>query len=309
MHGVARAVTVLACAIAIRVAPAQSSCNRACLESLAERYLEALVERAPDRLPLTDDVQFTENGQTLEFGSALWATANAVSEYRFYVADTEAQQVALRAVLEENGAPVILLARLGVRDGRIGEVEHLVARPAASATVGLDGLRTPRPIMTAVVPAEMRVPRAALVGIADSYFDGLDELDNGRRVPFHEACQRAENGAEAANAGNAEVGALSGLGCAEQLDTGFSKFVTAIRERRFPVVDEERGLVVAITLYDHAGGIEAVELANGGTFEVPETYRSPSTRLTGQVFRVEGGLIRRIEAVLVDVPYRMPSGW
>jgi hypothetical protein len=35
------------------------------------------------------------------------------------------------------------------------------------------------------------------------------------------------------------------LGCKAQFETGFFHFVTRIRDRRFAVVDEERGLVLA----------------------------------------------------------------
>jgi hypothetical protein len=95
----------------------------------------------------------------------------------------------------------------------------------------------------------------------------------------------------------------------EQLDTDFSSFITEIRERRFPVVDEERGLVYAIVFFDHAGTVTTVKLTDGTTMTVPPPYDTPYTDLIGELFKIKNGKIYRIGAVLLPVPYGMPSGW
>ena len=42
---------------------------------------------------------------------------------------------------------------------------------------------------------------------------------------------------------------------------------------------------------------------------VPLPYDTPYTTLIGELFKIKNGKIHRIEAVLLPVPYGMPSGW
>ena len=68
---------VCLCAFGLGVPAAAQSparCDRACLEGLLDRYVDALVARDPSRLPAADTVRFTENGQRLELGDGLWRT-------------------------------------------------------------------------------------------------------------------------------------------------------------------------------------------------------------------------------------------
>jgi len=76
---------------------AQSSrrCDRACLEQLLDRYVDALVARDPSRLPAAHTVTFTENGQRLELGDGLWHTVTGKGGYALPIADVEAGQAVL----------------------------------------------------------------------------------------------------------------------------------------------------------------------------------------------------------------------
>lgn len=67
----------LLCVLTLGVPAATESpapCDRACLEGLLDRYVEALVARHPSRFPTAGAVTFTENGQRLELGDGLWHT-------------------------------------------------------------------------------------------------------------------------------------------------------------------------------------------------------------------------------------------
>jgi hypothetical protein len=54
----------------------QQSCNRDCLIGIIDQYLEALESDDPLKLPLADNVRYTENGQTLELGDGIWGTSS-----------------------------------------------------------------------------------------------------------------------------------------------------------------------------------------------------------------------------------------
>ena len=56
--------------------PAQTSgpCDRACLEGIVDRWLDAFVKHDPTLAPLAANVKFTENGQRLALGDGSWRT-------------------------------------------------------------------------------------------------------------------------------------------------------------------------------------------------------------------------------------------
>ena len=49
-------------------------CDRACLETFVDRYLDAVAVHDPAKAPLAKGARLTENGQKLEVGDGLWNT-------------------------------------------------------------------------------------------------------------------------------------------------------------------------------------------------------------------------------------------
>ena len=130
-------------------------CDDTCLRQFADRYLDALANRQPSRVPLAADVRFTENGAELAIGDALWATADALGENRLVFTDPASGGIHLYAAMVENGQPSMLAARLKVEDREITEIETSVLRrnanDAAMASFAVD-----RPIWSETVPANRR---------------------------------------------------------------------------------------------------------------------------------------------------------
>ena len=289
---------------------AEPGCDSGCLQRFIDAYLEALVAHDPSKAPFSSAVKVTENGQRLGVRDGLWKTASANSTYRLYFADPHQGQVGFIGAIKENDVPALLALRLKVERNVITEAEMIVARTQAGGMARPEGFTHPKPILTASVPAADRVPREQMIRIADSYFTGLDTDHSGAKVPFDPQCQRRENGTETANSSDPKARPMAKLGCKAQFDTGFSVFVTHIRDRRYPIVDEERGLVYAEVFFDHAGNIESWKNAVDGTVnQVQPAFRRPLTFQIGELFKIEGGKIRQIEAVLYEAPYGMASGW
>jgi hypothetical protein len=283
-------------------------CDRACLEGLIDQYLAALMAHDPSRLPLHDIAKFTENGQRLRLGDGLWNTASDLGTYKLYVADPQAGQVGFFGTIRENGTPAILALRLKVENGSIAEVETLVARDEKGAQ-RLEKLKGPHSVFLETVPLAERASREALIEIANMYFTGLEQNDGQGVYPFTDDCNRLENGKQTTNHPSEEARPFDAeaLGCKEQFELGFFRFVTRIRDRRFVVIDQERGLVLAFVFFDHAGNIPTVTLTNGRT--IPIGVARPWTWEIAELFKVERGLLRQIEAVLCESPYGMNSGW
>lgn len=286
-------------------AAAAGSCDRACLNGFVDQYLAALVAHDPSRLPLAKTVKFTENGQALKLGDGMWGVANAIRNYKLYFADPTTGQAGFFGVVEENGHPQILALRLKIETQRIGEIETIVIRTTPGAWAKPEALAD-KPVFSEILAPAERRSREGLVAITNSYFEGLEQA-TGKLTPFDPNCTRIENGVISAN--NPAGNPMQKMTCGEQFDTGFSKFITHVRERRFPIVDEERGLVYAIIFFDHAGKVKTVKMTNGTTMTVPPPYDTPYTFLIGELFKIKNGKIHQIEAVVLPVPYGMPSGW
>lgn len=285
------------------------SCDKACLQSFADRFTKAMVEHEPGHAPLAKNVRYTENGQFLKPGDGLWATASDDATYRLYATDVPAGQVVFIGVLKEGGDPVIVAARLRVESRLITQAEVIAARSELSVPFRPELLTTPRPILTETVDSGERLARENMLGIVNAYFDGYDESNSGRRIAFDKDCQRVDNGVETAGASDPNAEALRKLSCQDQLNTGYSKMITAVRERRYIVTDIERGLVFAVVFFDYNGQVRTVKLNDGTTMAVPAAMQHPASLLIGNLVKIKNGRIRQVEGVMVPVPYGMRSGW
>jgi len=303
-------------------------CDRSCLDGLVDRYLDALAANDPSRLPVTPTVKFTEDGQRLHLGDGLWNTATGKGTYKFYMEDVEAREVGFFGSMREAGQPIILALRLKIEGDRISEIETIVVRDVQDAQ-NLERRGHPDSLFSDTLPPADRASRAALVKAANMYFSGMQLNDGKGDYPFADDCDRVENGAEATNnrtpstesviasqSNSVETSSRqksdltysATWGCKQQFQSGLLHFVTRIRDRRFVVIDPERGVALALCFFDHAAGkTRTFQLPDGRTVTSGPT--TPWTWEIAEAFRVEQGQIRRIEAVYHRCPYGMGSGW
>jgi hypothetical protein len=308
------AVAAVVClAIGAGSARASDPCDRTCLEKHLDSFLAALTARDFRPLPLARDVRSTENGQALRLGDGFWRTASARGKYKLYVTDADSGQIGYFGTIIENGTPVLMALRLKVEEQLISEIEMLVTRPnyrpggsEAGAGRRMEEAGQPRPQFVQTVPAAEQMSREDLTRIANSYFMGLANNSVHYTAPFWDTCERWENGnITTGRPRKAEGFDVLALGCRGQQESGFFSFVTSIRNRRFPVVDRERGLVLAWAFFDHSGAGGDVHLNTGQTMPSPVT--APLTYHIAELFQVRQGKIDQIEAVCNTVPYGMKN--
>jgi hypothetical protein len=283
-------------------------CDRACLNGFVDQYLAALVAHDPSRLPLARDVKFTENGQELKLGDGLWGTASALGTYKVYADDPQAGQVVFMGVLQENGSPIILCLRLKVELRRITEIETVVTRKEASGLARPEAL-VEKPIFSETVPPAERRSRENMIAIANSYFSAI-EKGHASYVPFDKDCNRVEDGTQTTNnptLGRGYPNSTFRLGCEAQIKLRAFQPDTRIRDRRFAVVDEERGLVFVFGFFDHDARLRSFTLADGRAEKQMRT--APWTWEIAELFKIQDGKIMRIEALVNAVPYGMKAGW
>lgn len=306
----AAALLVLGVASAARAPEsivAAGRCERACLLDIVNQYLAALVAHDPSRLPLRQGARFTENGQTLKLDDGLWGTIEGLGDYKLYFADPAEGEAGYFGTVRESGRLALLALRLKVQGKKISEIETLVARSSGPASLARFGDLKDKPIFHERLSRFDHPSREVLVSIANSYFEGLEQA-SGAITPFDPHCTRIENGAVTANNPSAP-NVMARRTCGQQFDTGFSKFITEVRGRRFPVVDQDYGLVLAIGSFDHSGRIKTVKLTDGSTLKVPPPFDAPYSFLMAELFKIKARRITQIEAVIVTTPYAMPSGW
>ena len=303
------------------VASAQgNACDRACLTAIADQYLQALVAKDPKRVPLAPNVRYTENGQRLVPGEGLWLTVSGEGTYKLHVADQTAGQIVTFATMRENGLPFLLSTRLRINGSRqIAEAETILSH-SENAAKGLEASGAPRTAFFRPTPPAARVSRQELVRIADMYFSGMQLNDGKGSYPFADDCHRLENGGNTTNAagrgGQARpdpktANSYSAMWtCREQFESGLLHFVSRIRDRRYVVVDEERGLVVANVFFDHEASAASRNFRTPDGRQISNSGPARTwTWMISELFKVEQGLLHEIEAILVEVPYGMNSGW
>jgi len=319
VSGFSRTVVLLTIwALLPGVAIAQGKCDRACLEGIAEQYLDALVAKDPTKLQVASNLKYTENGQRLLLGDSLWNSITGRGTYKLHIADQTAGQIVTFSTMREAGNPMIIAVRLKI-DGnrRLTEIETLVAHSENGAK-NLEAIGEPRAAFLRPTPPADRASRADLVRVANMYFSGMQLNDGKGTYPFAEDCDRLENGGKTTNAppkpGAARPDPKTSNNysamwtCREQFESGLLHFVMRIRDRRYLVVDEERGLVVAFAFFDHdAGASRHFKTPDGRSVTAGPTV--PWTWEIAELFKVEKGLLHEIEAILERAPYGMTSGW
>jgi hypothetical protein len=284
--------------------------DREQLHAHAEAYLDALEARDPSRLAWADQVVFTENNVQLLIGDGLWNTISARRRsYDLKAADPETGQVAWFGIVEEHGHPAIMALRLAVAGGRIAEVETIVCRSMEFGPFpSIETYVAPRPLMLADVPPAQRLPRARLISIADGYFDTLQLNDGTLFTEFTDDCDRVENGLQTTNNPTMPDYPIAAMGCADQFRLGQYIYDDRLRGRRFPLVDEEKGLVLAGGFIDHTGKVVDVTWTDGVT-RTKSVFHFPHSFALLELFKITGGKIAGVEAAFVTVPYNMPSPW
>ena len=287
-------------------AAATADCDRECLNHFVDQYLDAVVAHDPSKLPLAKSVKFTEDGVRLEPGDGLWATASGVGNYKLYFDEPAAGVAGVFALIQENGTPAILQARLKVVGMKITEIETLVARKETTAFLNTDNLTAVRPVFLETVPPADRPSRAEMVAMVGKYFDGIEQ-GNGDIVPFDKDCIRIENGIQTCP--GSPTSPLGALSCGAQLSTKIFTYIQSVSPRRFPIVDAERGLVLAIVRFNHPATSQTVEVPGRGKMTMGRYSQWPNSTQIAELFKVKDRKIKEISAVIVTQPYKAPTGW
>jgi hypothetical protein len=268
-------------------AAAPTDCTRACLGNLIAQYMKGMVAHDAGSLPVTPHVRFTQNGEVTKLGGGLWLTASGIGAYEQEVLDVPGHTAAAQAiVLEEGDKPVLFALRLKEHGGRISEIETMVVRSDKDSVLfDPAGFDKGNAQMAYVPPSSEINPRAEAVRIAMKYPEGLRvgsfvQVD----APFATDAYRIENGVHTAGAGCKRAGCEN------------------IKTQKIIQHPDVRARVAAV---DDRLGIVLLYLDFGNT----KTYGPDRALVTFEAFKVYGGQIHAVNAILHMASATAGSGW
>jgi len=262
--------SVMMMAVGTASASAQEACDRACLRTMLDQYLNAVIKHDPAAAPLVVGFRQTENAINVRPGNGVWKSVTALGAVQRRYLDPVSGQAAYYGTMEESGGTAIVTVRVRVEGRRLTEAEWYLAR---ADDPGLNGPRQPgrppanlhnpdylskNPPPDRVVPVNQRSDRATLVRIVNSYFDAITSHDNSVAMT-HPGCGRVENGSPAPAgrflppnasatppAGQAAPPANANNDCVSGLANSNLSMVVA---RRTPVVDEEAQVALGYAVF------------------------------------------------------------
>ena len=156
-------------------------------------------------------------------------------------------------------------------------------------------LQKPNPnFMTRIRPAEQD-SYYDLVAAAEGYWRAFNT--NGtpeyHRAEFWPNVLRLENGVRTTDV---PVAGSAPMGAAEQFDLGYHAGRN-VWDLRYPVVDEEYGVVMSVARFGMKTGAK------------PQRPAQAAERLVAEFFAVRKGIISDIQAVMVNRDEKLPSAW
>ena len=293
----ALALGALATAHAQTPAPAApaAACDRACLTAIIDAYYAALIANDARKLPQAARARITENGAEKKLADTFWASADATI-YRFDVVNTKRGDTGTEVVIRNaDGSKTMQMLRLKVQNGAITEIETIKANQGdADRLWGPDTLTEVSPAFKLSIREPERDSYFDLIAAADSYWrafqtNGTPAYHRARLLPDS---RRFENGVQ-----------TTGVVRDGQFQTTASGFDNGrflgrnLWDRRYPVVDEERGVVLSIVRFGLKGGAKSQSVATA------------NDRLVAEFFAIKSGYIQEIQAVLFNLPDEKPTGW
>jgi len=268
-----------------------TSCDRECLRGKVTQLLYALVKHDVSDLPVASTLRVTEDAVEKPLAKVgLVGTVTRLRGFRQDIIDERAGVAGAHVVVEETGAPVLLVVRLKVVADKLTEIELVATRNAAEGLIfNIDGLSAPS--------AEMNyAPRLVELGTRDKaikaalyYPEGLNEAKTFAAVnaPFAPDAYRFENGQ-----------VMAGPDCT------FAAGCQNISTQSLAIFERLGDVQTRVIAVDERMGIVWLRMAWGAR-------ESGGDQLTvWETFKVYGGKIHAVEAFMRILPLdKRDGGW
>lgn len=280
------------------------SCDEACLLKLADRTIEAIARQDFRSLPWAEPTRFTENNVSLMIGDSWWGSAGeTVGTKALAVADEDTGNVVWFGTIWDHDEPSFGAIRLVAPDGKIETIEVIAGRKPWPMPFGDPRAFKLSPEMGKAVAQRDRRSRERLIDIADAYLATKQRNNGTLMVEFAPNCAMMENGVQITSPEGEYTPPAQD--CASVFKEGLFAPVDRIRDRRFPVIDPARGLVLAISVQDIPTRETSFVTTSGAKVELKRKF--PQSRLVAELVKIEGDRVVRAEGVSSFLPYRAPT--
>lgn len=276
-------------ATAERTASAADACDRECLRSTMTTFLYALLKHDAGRVPVAAGVRVTEDAIEKPLDKVgLFRTVTRLRGYRQDILDERAGMAGADVVVEEVGAPVLLVVRLKVVDRKITEIETVATRSRADGLIfNIDGLSAPSEEMNYAPRPEQLMSRKDAIDAALHYPTGLNAAKTFAAVsaPFAPNAYRYENGQ-----------VMAGPDCK------FAPGCENISTQSLAIFERLGNVVTRVIGVDERLGIVWLRMAWGA-------QKEGGDQLTvWESFKVYDGQIHAVEAFMKILPVELRSG-
>src|SRR5438045_2892821 len=102
-------------------ASAQTACDRACLRTTLDQYLNAVVKHDPKAATLAVGFRQTENAINVVPGNGTWKTVTALGKMQRRYFDPVSGQAGYYGLIEESGTVAVATVRLRVQNRKLTE--------------------------------------------------------------------------------------------------------------------------------------------------------------------------------------------
>ncbi len=174
------------------------TCDRECLRGKVTQLLYAFLKHDVSKLPVADTLRVTEDAVQKPLAKVgLVRTVTRLRGFRQDIIDERAGVAGADVVVEESGAPVLLVVRLKVVGDKLTEIELVATRSAAEGLIfNIDGLSAPSEVMNYAPRPGQLSTRDEAIKAALHYPAGLNAAKTFADVdvPFAADAYRYENG-------------------------------------------------------------------------------------------------------------------
>jgi hypothetical protein len=268
-----------------------TTCDRECLRGKVTQLLHAFVKHDVSGVPIADTLRVTENAVEKRLANVdLVKTVTKLRGFRQDIIDERAGVAGAHVVVEESGAPVLLVVRLKVVADKLTEVELVATRNSAEGLIfNIDGLSAPREVTNYAPRPEQLSTRDEAIKAAMHYPTGLNAAKTFADVnaPFAATAYRFENGQ-----------LMAGPGCT------FAAGCQNISTQSLAIFDRLGDVQTRVIAVDERMGIVWLRMAWGVRAEGGDQLT------VWETFKVYDGKIHAVEAFMRILPVdKRNGGW
>lgn len=253
---------------------------------IMEAYLEAMIEKKPEQLPLAAGCRATYNGAELTPGdSELWRNTLVIRQRQTFIDPISGQMVFFGVATNETiegkylfpvdsklyAKTYMAAIRLKLDEGKISEIEEVAVDQRLCNFYGTPAdVHFPDLAFDIPEPEEERSSREELIELVETYWDCVAKKQPPEAVRVHPDAQRFENGYQTTNHTHSFRGDF-------KHNPGFF-WDTPQAARSYPVVDPIRGVVVNFAMLEseahRAAGyrgsriVEAFKIRDGALYRL-----------------------------------------